>query len=206
MLTPIREDWTIVLVGHWNISIFSPAWLTQHVFEERELVVEYPIDPGFPRRITGAEVRIIPMPDRVVLNPVQVSDSVLAKMETFACALLLKLQHTPISASGVNFGFKYEGDDREEIITSHFPSQDDSFFSERGMRPKDRTLTRSLDWDGWVLNMKTLITHSELRFDFNFHADTPNAEISQKKIAGNVFKLKVQAEQILKDIYHLARE
>ncbi len=203
MLEPIKDRWNIVLVGHWNISIFSPPWLTEFVFGEPELVFEFPITPGLPQRITGVGIRLIPKPDSVILSPSELSDKHLERMETFACNLLRNLPHTPISASGVNFGFNYEDDNADTIISEHFPSTDDTLFSDRDMALRDKTFIRSLDHDGWVLNLKTIIKDTKLQFNFNFHAATASAKISRDKIEGKVLELKSKAERILKDIYGL---
>jgi hypothetical protein len=206
MLEPTKGSWNIVVVGLWNISIFSPSWLSRYVFGETDLEIEYPITPGQPLRITGDRVHLIPKRDRVMLNPVELSSENLTKMETFACKLLQNLQHTPVSASGVNFGFEYTGDNADMVIDDHFQSIDDTRFSDQDLSLRERTFIRSLDCDDWVLNLKTIIKESNLRFEFNFHAATASAEISRVKIKGSVLGLRDKAEAILKDIYNLTKE
>lgn len=32
-MVPRHEGWTVVLAGHWNRMIFTPAWVGQHLFQ-----------------------------------------------------------------------------------------------------------------------------------------------------------------------------
>ena len=205
MLEPIKDNWTIVLVGNWNTSIFSPPWLDKFIFEDPNLLFEYSVVTGLPMRITASEVRLIPSIDRVIFNPVDLGDDCLKRMELFACRLLQTLEHTPVTATGINFGFKYEGDDVDTIISRLFASSDDQVYSDMGMPLRERTFIRSLDIEDWVLNLKAGVKGSRLQFDFNFHSTTENAASSKRKIEGKILELKNKSVKILNDVYNLQR-
>ena len=39
-MKPLLADWSIVLVGSWNIAILNPEWLGENVFKEAQFGAE----------------------------------------------------------------------------------------------------------------------------------------------------------------------
>lgn len=206
MLRPIREKWTIVIRGKWNESIFTPKWLSENVFDNKNITLEFPMEPGLPRRITSDGITVIPDSNRLLLNPTELYDDYLERMEHVACQLLDKLPHTPISHTGINFGYRVEpvSDD----LQSHFLSPDESRFGDVGMRIRLREYGRRFDMDGQILNLKCELSENSesLDFGFNFHSESSTADSARKVIEGHVLELRDKADLILRQIYDLSKE
>ena len=47
-MKPVFNTWTVVVVGRWNVSIFNPDWLGKNLFDNKELLVDFPMEPGLP--------------------------------------------------------------------------------------------------------------------------------------------------------------
>ena len=60
MLEPRPEEWTVVLLGNWNVSIFNPAWLTKNLFENETISLELPMIFGLAPKIKGDDIILIP--------------------------------------------------------------------------------------------------------------------------------------------------
>ena len=206
MLRPIREKWTIVILGKWNESIFTPKWLGENIFDKKKISLEFPMEPGFPRRITSNGITLIPDSNRLLLNPTELYDDYLRRMEHVACQLLDRLPHTPISHTGINFGYRIEpvSDD----LQSHFPSLDESRFGDAGMIIRLRKYGWSLDIDGQYLNLNCELSENSesLDFSFNFHSESSTADSARKVIEGHVLELRDKADLILRQIYDLSKE
>lgn len=68
-MTPVLDEWTIVLAGSWNTAILNPEWLGPNVLETAELEIEMLIGPARPQiKIVAPLVTIASDPTRVVLN------------------------------------------------------------------------------------------------------------------------------------------
>ena len=48
MIKPVITEWTIVILGRWNTSIFNPKWLGKNIFDDKKLTIEVAMDAGFP--------------------------------------------------------------------------------------------------------------------------------------------------------------
>jgi hypothetical protein len=124
----VPDSWSIVIVGRWNVSILNPTWLGKHVFENPEVQVEFSLTPGSPPRFTSREIRIVPQNAAVTVQAVQYTEAAMRRAEEVACKLLELLQHTPVSAVGVNFGFEEPSPD--EAIVAKLPKPCAASFSD----------------------------------------------------------------------------
>lgn len=204
MLIPIRETWTIIILGKWNVAIFSPNWLSKNVFHEQEMTMEFTVEPSNTRRITARGISLQPQSGRLVLGLSEISLEALSRLEATACALLDKLPHTPVSQTGINFGFRI--DEPEQALLDHFQFVDGNWFADHEMSSTSRVMGRSLEIDEGVLNLKVEIKASAIDIHFNFHSETPSAGAAKEAIQGKVANLKEKAEFVLQDLYNLEME
>ena len=54
-MKPLVDNFTVVIVGLWNINIFTPEWLKNNLFEinnEEKLLIELPINGFGPTRFS----------------------------------------------------------------------------------------------------------------------------------------------------------
>lgn len=200
----IQDSWNIVLAGNWNVSIFSPNWLSKNLFHSDSITLEFPLVPGLPPRFTAEGVILLPSPERVIFAPRTLTDEFLTKTEEMACELLNLLQHTPISAVGVNFGF-LEKDPTPELL-DHFIDKDAALLADAGFEILEHTFTRKLLYQGQQINLSTKIESNEIKVDLNFHTDVQSAEQARNSLKAVVLKHRSTAFQLLQDVYNLTLE
>src|ERR1041384_1472480 len=100
------ENWSLVLVGAWDIAILTPDWLTKHLGASGSVQIEFPIsNPLMPLRYTLNGVHMVVSRERVVLAPSADDPEILRRMESFSKSILTVLTHTPVSGIGINFEF-----------------------------------------------------------------------------------------------------
>lgn len=204
MLKPIREDFTIVIIGKWNVSIFTPRWLSENIFDQKEVAVEFPLEPGLPRRIIGEEVVLIPSSDRLALNVSSVNDENLRKMESKARLLLDILPHTPVAQIGTNIGYAVE--DPDDDLFTHFPSIDSEKFADKKMIISSRFFAWTFNVDGQILNMKCNLKDTSPTFHFNFHSNIQSPKEAIPLLDGKILGHRSFALSILKEIYNLQED
>jgi len=203
-MKPVPESWTIVIVGRWNIAILNPKWLAANIFNEKQIAVEFPVEPGLPLRITGDKVLLIPIEDRIILGLTEISNGFLKRMEAIAIQLLEKLPHTPVVKVGINFG--YIIDKVPDQLREHFPNPDAPIFADQKLKPISRSYRWSYEDNGQTINMFFELKDDELSIKFNFDSASPSTEKTIESIKGRVMGHKKKTEEILKQTYNLTME
>lgn len=164
---------TIVIVGNWNIPIFTPDWVHQNLFasQDRDLEVEYP------NQIIGASFRFTQNPlcfsivnNRFQLCIIENTDAARLEAIEFVQKLLRMLVHTPITSTGINFRFKQDlADDtlHENIL---LPTDE--------LHPiLSKVVTEQYKYsDNVLLTYKKEITSDVIIHDFNYDFDTQNIQ------------------------------
>ena len=141
MAESIITDWTIVILGRWNIAIFNPNWLKNNdIFVDPTVQIEIPMEPWLPKRVTGDQIVLIPSENRLVISLIELDDNILNRMENVSVKLLSLLSHTPIVRTGMNFGFK--STISSTWISEHLPNTLTDRISGASLTPKGR----SYDW------------------------------------------------------------
>lgn len=204
MLERIRSDWTIVILGTWNIGIFNPAWLTTHVFESKEVSIEFGIEPGLPRKIIGDKIIILPMRNKLIIATAELNSSTIQKMEDVACKILDLLEHTPVTHVGINFVYKVHPVVPE--IMNQFPDFQRDKFSDQHLILKSRHYGWDLDQEGQKIKLVCDLDEEGLLIKFNFHAVTPNTTSAKEHISGNVLNFSSKAESLLEQIFDITDE
>jgi hypothetical protein len=203
-MKPVFATWTIVLIGRWNVSIFNPEWLGKNLFDNKELLVDFPMEPGLPLRITGDNVLMIPHSDRIVFGAKEGTDAYLHHMEALALKLLGILPHTPVMAVGVNFG--YEVEPIPEEIRSAFKNP----HAEKFVTYELETLSKSFKWgckhDDQIVNMEFELSGDKLLVKFNFHSDSQDTDKAIEAIRDRVVVHRAFTESILDEVYDLRLE
>src|SRR5262245_61886273 len=108
-MVPALDEWTIVIVGSWNVAILNPEWVGREVLEVPNVEMELLFGNMRPSlRISSPQVSVIPTSMQVVINPRHATDESLQAAERAAIILLDKLRVTPITAIGINFAYNEE--------------------------------------------------------------------------------------------------
>ena len=127
MITNNKKNWSIVILGKWNVNIFSPQWLIQNVLTSDTIDMEFSAEPGVPHKIidTAGDIMIIPNYSKLIIAPINIIESSLLNVERTACNILDKLPHTPIAQLGLNFGYSCDdlGVENREKLENVFSDQ-----------------------------------------------------------------------------------
>jgi len=194
---------SIVLAGHWNRSIFSPAWVNANVFhtEESELLLTFPaIATTYKHRQVVFEIH----QDRLIFKPLQRTDNCLGRAEKMASDTLDVLTHTPLV--GVGFNFSFAETSPSDALLGLFNSGDGAAIARTGWVPTERRLLRKLTNDGRTLNLSLLFNGREVTFDFNFHKEAATAAAARNAVQDQLVALRDQAIKFMIDVYGLQLE
>ena len=142
ILSPKTDEWTIVVLGNWNVSIFNPDWLTKNVFNDQQLKIEVPLTYGLPLRIKGDNILFLPSNEKIIIGLTKIEPAQINRLEEITIKILNLLPHTPIYKIGMNFGFETTGTD--EGILRHFPLPDMNAFSDNNLLLKKKKIPLQL--------------------------------------------------------------
>lgn len=197
------EFWTLVIAGRWNKYILAPSWIAENIFEEKNVLVEFPLNFQGPPRYTDSlkKIRIIPDNGRVIFVALDTKNENLIRIEKIAYKLLDLLPHTPINSFGVNFGFV---ETENTKIIELFDFKDNKKFGDAGYLIDSNLIKRSIKkFDNVVLNFSLENKGKEIIFDFNFHHQVKDAKEAKEKVSNSLVENLSRAESILKEIYGL---
>ena len=151
-----RLEWNVVIVGFWNLAIFTPARIGKRLFEAKEgtnLSVLVPIDIFAPHRVQEPDgPTVVPEVGRLVIIPKKSSFHCLEQAMAIGIRALEWLPETPVFATGINMRFRV-CDMPCELSNSIKVEVDDSL-SVGDFQIKRRTLRRSLDASPGTLNLE----------------------------------------------------
>ena len=164
---------TIVIVGNWNIPIFTPDWVHQNLFSspDRDLEVEYP------NQIIGASFRFTQHPlcfsivnNRFQLCIIENTDAARLEAIEFVQKLLRMLVHTPITSTGINFRFKQDMVDDTLHANTLLPTD--------AIQPiLSKVITEVYKYsDNVLLTYKKEIMPDAIIHDFNYNFATQNIQ------------------------------
>ena len=204
-MKPSERGWTIVLVGAWNQAIFNPSWILKYLFgEEGEHQVEIGVALGADERMftfsdQGVAFKISPR--RISIKPLELSEGVMQQANTCAENLLTRLQHTPVTAAGVNFLFTSEGDGDEFRET--FSLNDGGSIEDAGLSTAETKIVRKFSGITDHGNPDLILTISRdeetlaTLADFNYHYTCETPADLGAAIHQSFLGLKAHAESVL---------
>src|SRR5438552_2498678 len=152
-MTPKLEEWTLVLLGQWNVRVFTPAWVATNLFNVANVQVELTVAPGQQSlRLRGPHVALVPLDDRLIIGCNAADIPSLEAAEQVALNVFRLLTHTPVAAFGFNLGFT-EPDPPVEL-SRLFELNDRGALAEFNAHVASTTLARKLTLDAGALNLQ----------------------------------------------------
>lgn len=149
----VADDWSVVIVGHWNRAILTPAWIAKRLFDLPEATpvqVLVSLDTVAPHQVRHEKITVIPGSDRVVIRPEVKDFPTLGQAMAIARKLLEELPRTPVSAGGFNIRYKSESM-VEAVQRVSIHEWWDNRLSDAGFSIETRGIHRSLKWkDGKI--------------------------------------------------------
>lgn len=204
MLQEVKEHWTIVILGRWNVGIFTPEWLTKNVFESSQVTLEFGMDPALPRRITGGGTTLIPSDLSLILAPSELSETSLTRMEKIGCTILETLKHTPVSAVGMNFAYRVTPAPAPLLEQFHATHADE--FADQQLVIRARDFGWVMEYEEYTLTLNCHVEKQDLFIKFNFHAVAQDAIAARGFIADKIIKHRNKTRAILENVFSIVGE
>lgn len=203
-MIPFFDDWTIVVVGSWNVGILNPDWLTQNILPDTPIEIEVLVDPGRVRvQYLAGDVRIIPSTSRLVIATL--TANALPRAEQVACRILEALPVTPVVSAGINFGFVENAPDNG--LLNVFAASDNDSLGDASYAITETSITRKLMRDDQLLNLRlTLSQTGAVRFHFNHHQDIAGADGARAALQGMADQKRQQSVELMRNLYGLEEE
>jgi len=196
------NGWSLVLVGYWNSQIFTPQWISHgNLTDSTNVTLEVPLnEPQLPLRFNFDNIYLQVSDKRIDLKPQDDEDSTLIKIEQVAKTILDKLEHTPVSAVGVNF--QYMDASPSDDIVKVFQFEDNDYLSALDYEIEANTIGRKLKKNGHVINL-TLVYNivEKLTFDFNFHESVSIASEASVFLDNKVLEFRNESIEIINKYY-----
>lgn len=201
MAEPIRHGHSISIIGAWNQRIFNPIWIAQNVAKAKEVMIAIaPADPSLPIRLQFDGIFLHAGADRILLNPVQLNDPSLERLQSVAIRILELLHHTPIAAVGVNVQF-VEKSPTGPLLDA-FTLADNNVLSDFGANIVATTIRRTLVLGERKLNLiLDQKKDGSVSVEFNYHQDVKSALEASKHIAHGFLAYRDAATAFMNDVY-----
>jgi hypothetical protein len=202
MMKPKLDTWTIVIVGAWNVHVFSPEWVGKQLLDGKPMTIEVPVGPsGVKVRYSAEGLNLVPSGDRLIVGVQKADEHLIERAETAARNVLRLLPHTPVTAFGVNFGFHHA--EPSDQLLGLFKLNDLDALSAFGCTIKRSNVVRSLEIAGAVVNgTHSLDSDGHAETDLNFHHDVPSADFAEKQLEGRARKCLDLARKLLTSVYN----
>jgi hypothetical protein len=195
-----EKSWTIVIVGHWNRMIFSPDWVVKEIFGVKQLETLVPITPGAPILYRNDDICLSVSEQRLIFEIRKFSDECIRAAEEKVCIVLRELSRTPVTAIGVNFGFKEDNPGKK--LLALFNLADESKIAPE-WEIKTTKLTREIVRSDIKLNLTISKNNGCIELDANFHRDVKSAIEAEKAIKDKTIKMKKIVLKLLDQTYDL---
>lgn len=197
---------TIVIVGAWNIAIFTPDWIKKNVLREEdfpEFKIEYPLNVLQSLRYTTGNFAFCIAENKLLFS--LLTDSTKAEKELISVinAICQKLPHTPVSALGINFWFETD----KEIEALNGLSDTKKLVEALGNTQQSINIVRSfMKNDIETLNFKIIKSETQKPiYDFNYDYKVSKIEEISEIINNEediIGTKKEEALSVLKAVYN----
>jgi hypothetical protein len=208
-MQPKPGFFNLVIAGNWNPYIFSPDWIKSNLIvsddgQDHPIKLAVPLNnPDAPPQITFDGFQLFPSITRLEIKPEKLSVEAMHRCTNVAKKCLQLLNHTPVFAIGVNFGFE-EQEEPEALATAVKFEDSSRIDSEKyQLNSSESKRVFSLKDDPAKLIVR-LSSNKEAYIDFNFEIQTPNAAAADESLTTErVSILYEKAVAFIKDVYGL---
>lgn len=172
-MVPVLEQFSIIIIGAWNPSIFSPEWIKENLLggEEADIEIAFAIDDATaPRKISFNNLNLFPGRKQLRISPSEATKEGLDSCAKIAVKIMTFLKHTPVRDFGINFGFD-EANPPAKLESIFLTEEKGKIFESYNV--KDEILTRGFkkpDNDKYLINL-ALRARPDGNFNlkYNFH-------------------------------------
>jgi len=172
-------DWSVIIVGRWNRSIFTPERIGKRMLgleDPQGLEVMVPLDGISPYFVKHPQKGIIVSTEatRLQVRPEKPDYASLALAMEAGVKALAWLPETPVSAAGFNVNFRT--DESTADLARLLQSGVDAQLGGLGHNILARSLGRSVPFGDGRLNLAFAQEGDDFRFKCNFHRESSNPE------------------------------
>jgi hypothetical protein len=204
-MIPNIEAWTIVIPGAWNVRIFSPEWVSEHLLDGEKVDVEINLSSGLHQlRFSFNNIVFIPLNNKIIFGLKNYNNETLDKSENLAIKLLDILPQTPVNGLGINFGFKE--DSPETNILSLFDINDISALSEYGCLLQKTEINRKFIFNDNIINLKHSFENGIAEIHLNYHYNIKSPKEATSILGHQVLTCRDLSYDFLSRIYGLTLE
>jgi len=196
------EYFAIVIVGNWNLSIFTNEWVSKYLFDGETVTVEFPVNtPGASQRFTHKNTRVSVLGNRLQFSILDSTDHSFGLIEDLALKISQYLEHTPVTDLGINFVF-------ESIpcneLTNLFPSKDIEVYNEFGFKEEQCSIVRKFKKENYELNFQLIKVENLYTLDINYTYKIASL-LQFKEIfsSGIIVKFKNESLELLGSLYNM---
>ncbi|WP_292759306.1 hypothetical protein [Methylophaga sp. UBA2689] len=209
-MQPINNEYSIVVLGAWNPSIFSPEWIKKflvNIEEGEEIEIAFPLDDATaPRKISFKEISIFPGRKKMDLIPIVPSKDNLEFCQSILVTLFNILPHTPVSGFGINFGFLESNLSTE--LTNLFELSDENSLIDNYV-PKGTSISRNIVKEGqnYIINLTLSEANGNVSIKINFHFNIASTEECREILeTGAVENCFNETLELLETVYGITIE
>lgn len=199
----VLDRCSIVIVGTWNLAIFSPDWVGKRLFPDEpefEFGFNFTAEAGAVTFYKMSNVVLVASAGRLGFKPLKNEDAAFNAVEESAKTVLNHLPETPIGACGINFGFDATD---ASLVAQVLPLVDAGAISKAQASVSSTRITRGIEYAGGRFNFT--VEHETgkpaLRLDFNHHFSVGSGQEAHKALDGNTIKCRNASRSFLDAIY-----
>lgn len=204
----IPNDWNVVVVGHWNRAILSPAGIAKRLFglaAGTPVQVLVPLDVVAPYHVRHENITVIPGSDRLIVAPVHDTFENLIEATVVTRRALEDLPQTPVFAAGLNL--TYKSDAEVVVLRQVTASQWDDRLSDKNFVIASRSVVRSVKWRDATINVTVTVEPTGASsVTFNFDYKSLSSEAIRKWLDLKSDEIKEQVDLILFETLTLSPE
>jgi len=204
----LPNNWNVVIVGHWNRAILSPAGIAKRLFglpSGTPVQVLVPLDVVAPYHVRHENITVVPGGDRLIVAPVHNTFDNLIEATAVIRRALKDLPETPVFAGGLNLSYK--SDTEVVALRQVTASQWDDRLSDKNFVIASRSVVRSVKWRDATINVAItaeLTGASSVTFNFDYKSQSSDAIRKWLDLKAN--EIEEQVDAILFETLGLSRE
>lgn len=196
---------TVVIVGAWNLAIFTPEWVRMNILRDEDypdVKIMYPLNVLHSLRYSTGKFDFCIGDNRFMFTLTEKSDQAEHDMLNVISSICQKLPHTPVSALGINFVFETD----KNINTVNAIDDTQSLVQSIGLAQTSVEIVRSYKRnDKETLNFKiSKIGENKVKYDINnnYSIRTIQDITEVLNVEDNIIKSKREATlKMLKEVY-----
>jgi len=201
MLMKYKND-VLVILGGWNANILlNVNWLKRYLFPKtKNFKLEMPVNLSIPRppQILTSSIRLSLMGPKLSFAPLRKSDALFEDIEELGKKVADFLPHTPISATGINFLFEEEKNDKS--LTWDIRNGEEKLKSIGDISEEVHRYSFALEDCTLNLSIQKLADGRQT-YDFNFHHTVQTlADIKEILTKKHIIEYKKESEAYLANL------